>query len=96
MTDRNLIIAIVDDDPIYRFTSVRSIQRQQLADNVLEFNSGSEALDFLTNHSADPKSLPDIILLDINMPDINGIEIAQLLKDKQVIFTSAYPEFAER
>lgn len=36
----------------------------------------------------------DICLLDINMPDINGIEIAQLLKDKQVIFTSAYPEFA--
>jgi DNA-binding LytR/AlgR family response regulator len=36
----------------------------------------------------------DVCLLDINMPDINGIEIAQLLKDKQVIFTSAYPEFA--
>ena len=36
----------------------------------------------------------DVCLLDINMPNINGIEIAQLLKDKQVIFTSAYPEFA--
>lgn len=36
----------------------------------------------------------DVCLLDINMPDVNGIEIAQLLQDKQVIFTSAYPEFA--
>lgn len=36
----------------------------------------------------------DICLLDINMPDINGIEIAQLLQNKQVIFISAYPEFA--
>jgi DNA-binding LytR/AlgR family response regulator len=36
----------------------------------------------------------EVCLLDINMPDINGIEIAQLLQDKQVIFTSAYPEFA--
>jgi DNA-binding LytR/AlgR family response regulator len=36
----------------------------------------------------------DICLLDINMPDINGIEIAQQLQNKPVIFTSAYPEFA--
>lgn len=36
----------------------------------------------------------DICLLDINMPNISGIEIAQLLKDKIVIFTSAHPEFA--
>lgn len=36
----------------------------------------------------------DICLLDINMPDINGIEVAQSLKNKPVIFTSAYPEYA--
>jgi len=36
----------------------------------------------------------DVCLLDINMPDINGIEVARSLKNKPVIFTSAYPEFA--
>jgi two-component system, LytTR family, response regulator len=36
----------------------------------------------------------DVCLLDINMPDINGIEVAQQLQNKPVIFTSAYPEFA--
>jgi DNA-binding LytR/AlgR family response regulator len=36
----------------------------------------------------------DLCLLDINMPGVNGLEVAQLLEDKQVIFVSAYPEFA--
>lgn len=36
----------------------------------------------------------DVCLLDINMPGMNGIEIAQLLKGKPVIFISAHPEFA--
>jgi two-component system, LytTR family, response regulator len=36
----------------------------------------------------------DVCLLDINMPGITGIEIAQQMKDKPVIFISAHPEFA--
>lgn len=36
----------------------------------------------------------DVCLLDINMPGISGIEVAQLLKNKPVIFISAHPEFA--
>lgn len=36
----------------------------------------------------------DVCLLDINMPGMSGIEVAQLLKNKPVIFVSAHPEFA--
>lgn len=36
----------------------------------------------------------DVCLLDINMPGMSGIEVAQLLKNKPVIFISAHPEFA--
>ncbi len=36
----------------------------------------------------------DVCLLDINMPDLSGIEIAQLLKNKHIIFVSAHPEYA--
>ncbi len=72
MIEQNRIVAIVDDDPIYRFTSVRSIERQQLANKVLEFNSGSDALEFLARNSSDSSSLPDVILLDINMPLTDG------------------------
>lgn len=36
----------------------------------------------------------DVCLLDVNMPNISGIEVAQVLKDKLIIFISAHPEFA--
>lgn len=36
----------------------------------------------------------DLCILDIEMPDMNGLELASLLKDKMVIFTTAYNEYA--
>jgi DNA-binding LytR/AlgR family response regulator len=36
----------------------------------------------------------DLCILDVEMPGINGLEVARLLKDKPVIFTTAYKEYA--
>jgi DNA-binding LytR/AlgR family response regulator len=36
----------------------------------------------------------DVCLLDINMPGLNGLEVAQVLKNKYIIFVSAHPEYA--
>ena len=36
----------------------------------------------------------DLCILDIEMPELNGLQVANLLKDKMVIFTTAYKEYA--
>lgn len=41
-----------------------------------------------------PKLDFDLCILDIEMPGINGLEVARMLKDKPVIFTTAYKEYA--
>jgi DNA-binding LytR/AlgR family response regulator len=41
-----------------------------------------------------PKLEFDLCILDVEMPGINGLEVARLLKDKPVIFTTAYKEYA--
>lgn len=53
------------------------------------FNNPVEALSYLNNHK------PDIIFLDIRMPDISGLELAKRLDTIPfVIFTTAYAEYA--
>ncbi len=66
------VIAVVDDDTVYQFTASRTLKATKLTDQILQFPNGQEALEFLTNNSADATKLPDIIFLDINMPVTDG------------------------
>lgn len=65
------IIAVVDDDTVYRRTVQRLLQSTELIENVLTFENGHFILDYLQNQE-NGQQLPDIILLDINMPQMNG------------------------
>ena len=56
-----------------------------------EFSNGQDVLNYLKNNT------PDVILTDIKMPGVSGIEIAKLIAEKnlpiQVVFLSAYRDF---
>ena len=55
------------------------------------FGSGQTALEYIENNHV------DVILLDIDMPDINGFDVAKVLcdrhKDIKIVFMSAYDSF---
>ena len=90
-----LRVFIVDDEPPAR-NRLRDLLNdcsQQLALEVVgEAGNGQEALDKLAGVTA------DVVLLDIRMPQMDGIELAQhlnkLLKPPVVIFTTAYDAYA--
>ncbi|WP_228850976.1 ATP-binding protein [Aegicerativicinus sediminis] len=66
-------ILVVDDD-----TPIRSLLRQELSEagfNVTEAANGKAALDMVRN------SKPDLIILDVMMPEINGFDVAAVLKN---------------
>ena len=62
---------------------------------VLLAGNGNEVLELLK----DPDRLPDLIVMDIRMPGLNGIETLRLIKEKYpklpVILCSAYSEFKQ-
>jgi CheY-like chemotaxis protein len=65
-------VAVVDDDPIFQFTAVRTLQHSRLSTPVLQFANALAFLDFLRSHAHEPDKLPDVIFLDINMPMMDG------------------------
>ncbi len=66
------VVAVVDDDSVYQFTASRTLQATHLADQILQFQNGSEALSFLREACKASHAVPDIIFLDINMPITDG------------------------
>lgn len=73
MTQVNSIL-IIDDDPLFLLLVKKTIMKYEFAKTILAFSNGLEAFDALKQKINEPAALPDIILLDINMPIMDGWE----------------------
>jgi CheY-like chemotaxis protein len=65
-------VCIVDDDPIYVFTTKQKLQVGNFCNNILIYNNGKEAFEALKALIENNNTLPDVILLDLNMPVWDG------------------------
>ncbi|TVZ25489.1 response regulator receiver domain-containing protein [Gillisia sp. Hel_I_86] len=70
-------ILLIEDDAIEIMKLRRSMESLRLPHKLIEAGNGEEALEYLQ----EPKNLPDLILLDLNMPKMNGIEFLELIND---------------
>ncbi len=76
-----LNVLLIEDDTIEIMKLNRTISSLKLNHNIIEANNGEEALKILEQK----EMLPDIILLDLNMPKINGIEFLSILKKDNLL-----------
>jgi len=67
-------VCIIDDDKIYAYGVKKIIDKYNLSQSILIFENGQEALDALTDMYEKGIPLPELILLDIDMPLMNGWE----------------------
>lgn len=63
---------LIDDNAIDRFVHQKLLSHYALCQEIIEFDNAREALDFLENIQSD--ALPDLILLDLMMPEMDGFE----------------------
>lgn len=78
---KTLKVLLIEDDAIEVMKLNRTISSLEFKYEIVEANNGEEAIKILEQKD----SLPNIILLDLNMPKINGIEFLSLLKADETL-----------
>ncbi len=78
---KQLSILLIEDDVIEVMKFKRTIATLNLSHKIVEANNGLQALDILNNKDY----LPNIILLDLNMPMLNGVDFLTIIKNDKTL-----------
>ena len=78
-------VLIIDDDEISNYISQKLIEQSNVAETIISYDSAKEALKYLEDCFNTNSEIPDLILLDINMPLMNGWDFLECLKEKAAI-----------
>lgn len=81
-------ILLVEDSVSDAELTIRALKKKNLANNLIHLKNGAEALDFIFGRGAysgrNPLVVPKVILLDLKMPKVNGLEVlAELRRDER-------------
>ena len=96
-------ILLVEDSPSDAELAMRSLKKNNLANNVVHVADGEEALDFVfaSGKYAERKieDVPKVVLLDLKLPRVDGLEVLKVMKEDErtksipvVVLTSSREE----
>jgi two-component system response regulator len=77
------IILLVEDNPSDEALTLRALKKNNIGNEVVVMRDGAEALDYLLARRSDPanaRALPQLILLDLNLPKIDGLEVLRRVR----------------
>ena len=100
---RNRMILLVEDNPDDEALTRRALAKNNIQNEIVVARDGAEALDFLfctgTFANRDPGAVPEVVLLDLKLPKIDGLEVLRRLRADErtrllpvVILTSSKEE----
>jgi two-component system, response regulator len=80
--DTNIIL-IVEDNPDDEALTLRALQKNNIHNNIVVVRDGAEALDYLFStgaYAGTETELPQIVLLDLKLPKVNGLEVLRRIR----------------
>jgi two-component system, response regulator len=97
------MILLVEDNPDDEELTLRALRKNNIGNNLVVARDGAEALEFLFCTGAyadrDPHDLPQVILLDLKLPKVDGLEVLNRIRSEErthllpvVILTSSREE----
>lgn len=76
-------ILLVEDDHLDTMDIQRTLDKMNMVYKLGLAKNGEEAIALLNSYNGKAASLPDIILIDINMPRMNGLELLQIVRNNE-------------
>ncbi|MDH3326405.1 MAG: response regulator [Gammaproteobacteria bacterium] len=86
MIGNNKTILLVEDNKNDELLAIRALKKNNVTSNIFIARDGVEAINYIFNGTADnklPLNLPELILLDLNLPKLNGLEVLKRLKNNE-------------
>ena len=98
---KNKVILLVEDNPRDEALTLRALEKSNVVNDVIVAHDGVEALDYFfgTHTGHDTTVMPELILLDLKLPKVDGLEVLRKIRAEErtrrlpvVVFTSSTEE----
>lgn len=87
MQKNSKVILLVEDNPIDEELTIMAFEKNKITNTVIVARNGVEALDYLFGTGAyqgrDTTDRPQLVLLDLKLPKINGLEVLQKIRENE-------------
>ena len=98
MTPETLVVLMAEDDDGHASLVTRNLKRSGITNTIIHVKDGQEALDFIHCRDGYAQRVPNgplLLLLDINMPRVDGVEVLRQLRQQEypgevIIITGSY------
>lgn len=80
-------VMIIDDTQIDRYLASYAMKKNHFTKEIIECDMATKALEYLEANKNDPEKIPQVILLDIRMPEMDGFEFLERI--------SSLPQFTD-
>ena len=82
----NDVILLIEDNPDDEALTLRALQKNNIAHEVIVARDGAQALDFLFktgNYAQDHHENPQLVLLDLNLPKVGGLDVLSRIREDE-------------
>lgn len=83
--NKELSIILAEDDEGHATLIRRNLKRSGLMNKILHFKDGQQTIEYLNAEKEKGNEIPSLLLLDIKMPKVDGIEVLQYVKSDPVL-----------
>ena len=82
-----LEILLIEDNDYDAELTMRALREYNMGNKIVRLSDGQEALDYFFSTKEKPNEIPRVILLDLKLPGVNGLEVLKQLKNHELTQT---------